>query len=127
MSNCGTSRGSQTESAAVGKDNRRTNNHHLHVAAAEAMPVSHALPPKTYKEVLPDAAQWLQAIEEEVAACLAFNVWEACELPSGKQALPSHFIFDRKRDGRFKARLVAGGHLKLQGLDFQETFASVCA
>jgi hypothetical protein len=45
------------------------------------MPVSHALPPITYKEVLslPDAAQWLQAIKEEAAACLAFNVWKACE------------------------------------------------
>jgi hypothetical protein len=118
--NCGASQGSQTESAAVGKDNRRTNKHHLHVAAAEAMPVSLALPPKTYKEVLylQDAAQWLQAIEEEVAACLTFNVWEACKLPAGKQALPSHFIFDRTRDGRFKARLVAGGHQQLQGLDF---------
>jgi hypothetical protein len=66
-------------------------------------------------------------LREEVAACLAFNLWEACELHAGKHALPSHFIFDRKRDGRFKARLVAGGHRQQQGLDLQETFASVCA
>jgi hypothetical protein len=77
-----------TGSAAVKKDNFRTSNH-LHETAAEAMPVSHALPPKMYKEVLslPDAAQWLQAIEEEAAACLAFNVWEACELPATSSSI----------------------------------------
>jgi hypothetical protein len=49
--------------ADVRKDNLRTNKHNRHAAAAEAMPVSHALPPKTHKEVLslPDAAHWLQA------------------------------------------------------------------
>jgi hypothetical protein len=37
-------------------------------------------------------------------------VWEEVHLPKGKQALPSFFIFGTKRDGRYKARLVAGGH-----------------
>jgi hypothetical protein len=37
-------------------------------------------------------------------------VWEEVHLSKGKQALPSFFIFGTKRDGRYKARLVAGGH-----------------
>jgi hypothetical protein len=47
-------------------------------------------------------------------------------LPPTKQALPSHFIFSVKRSGRYKARLVAGGHRQVHGLDFFETYAPVC-
>jgi hypothetical protein len=34
-------------------------------------------------------------------------------------------LFETKRDGRYKAHLVAGGHRQRQGLDFEETYASV--
>jgi hypothetical protein len=54
-------------------------------------------------------------------------VWEECELPAGKQALPSRFVLERKRDGRYKARLVAGGPRQQYGLDFEDTFAPVCS
>jgi hypothetical protein len=47
--------------------------------------------------------------------------------PQGKHVLPSHIVHDRKRDGRYKARLVADGHRQEQGDDFEETFAHVCA
>ena len=51
----------------------------------------------------------------------------ACELPRGKQALPSHIVFEGKRDGRYKARWVAGGHKQVHGLDFGETYEPVCS
>jgi hypothetical protein len=35
-------------------------------------------------------------------------------------------VLDRKHDGRYKARLVAGGHRQQQGVDFEEIFAPVC-
>jgi hypothetical protein len=75
----------------------------------------------------PDAAKWQQAIDEEVASILKYGVWSECELPAGKQALPTHFVFEVKRDGRYKARLVAGGHRQQHGLDFEETYAPVCS
>ena len=74
-----------------------------------------------------DAAEWQRAIDEEVASCLEFGVWTATDLPPGKQALPSHFVLERKRCGRYKARLVAGGHRQTHGLDFDETYAPVCS
>ena len=75
----------------------------------------------------PDAAEWQRAIDAEVASCIQFGVWEECDLPRGKQALPSRFVLERKRDGRYKARLVAGGHRQQHGLDFEETYAPVCS
>jgi hypothetical protein len=36
-------------------------------------------------------------------------------------------MYAQLRDGRYKARLVAGGHNQQQGVDFDETFARVRA
>ena len=85
--------------------------------------------PRSIEEALqrPDAAEWQRAVEEEIAACLEYGVWSECELPPGKQALPTHFVLERKRDGRYKARLVAGGHKQQYGLDYYATFAPVCS
>ncbi|MEY2931251.1 MAG: hypothetical protein RL033_2000 [Pseudomonadota bacterium] len=85
-------------------------------------------PPQSVAEALagPDAELWRRAIKEEVDSCLEYEVWTPCSLPPDRQALPCHFIFSVKRDGRHKARLVAGGHRQVQGLDFYETYASVC-
>ena len=85
-------------------------------------------PPQSVAEALarPDAEQWRQAINEELDSCIKFGVWVACSLPPSRQALPSHFIFSVKRSGRYKARLVAGGHRQIHGVDFFETYAPVC-
>jgi hypothetical protein len=84
--------------------------------------------PATVAEALsrPDAAEWQKAIDEEVAACLEYSVWSESEVPPGCHALPSRFILERKRNGRYKARLVAGGHRQRHGVDFEETYAPVC-
>jgi hypothetical protein len=41
------------------------------------------------------------------------------------QAFPIQFVLTRKRDGCYKARLVAGGHRQRLGIDCQDTFATV--
>jgi hypothetical protein len=88
---------------------------------------SHALPPRAVAEGLshPDADRWQAAIDEELASCHKFGVWEEGHLQEEKQALPSFFIFEIKRDGRYKARLVAGRLRQRLGLDSQEPCASV--
>jgi hypothetical protein len=101
------------------------------VAVASPDLHSHALPPigRTVVEALscPDAARWHAAIDEELGSFREFGVWEECKLPAGKQALPSRFVLERKRDGRYKACLVAGGHRQQYGLDFEDTVAPVCS
>jgi hypothetical protein len=101
----------------------------LKAATAGAAPQSHALPPSTVKEALarPDASEWVRAMEEEVQSWLRYDVRKEYDLLAGKQALPSRFVCERKRDGRYKACLVAGGHQQKHGLDFAETIAPVCS
>jgi hypothetical protein len=92
-------------------------------------PGSHPLSPCIVQKALsgPDAAEWQAAVDEEARACLALNVWEPCEMPEGRHALPTRFVLARKRDGRYNACLVAGGNRQRPGGDLQETFAVVCS
>jgi hypothetical protein len=102
---------------------------HFNAAAATDGPASHRLDPHSIAEALrsPDAVEWQAAIDAELASCIAYGVWEVCHLPPGRKALPCRMLLERKRDGRHKARLVAGGHRQQFGLDFQGTFAPVCS
>jgi hypothetical protein len=91
-------------------------------------PHSHPLSPGTVSDALsgPDAPTWQAAIDEEILSCLAKDVWIPCELPDGKRSLPTQFVLTRKRYGRYKARLVAGGQRHCPEIDFQDTFAPIC-
>jgi hypothetical protein len=86
-------------------------------AAAESL-CSHALPPRTVAVAVsrPDAVQWQQAIDDEITSCLMFGAWESVDLPPGMHMLPSRIVLDRKRNGRYEAHLVAGGHRQQQEL-----------
>jgi hypothetical protein len=74
-----------------------------------------------------DAEEWHSAEKAEIASCLEHSTWHSRELPGGRQPLPSHFVYAQKRDGHYKARLVAGGNKQQQGVDFDEAFAPVCS
>jgi len=50
------------------------------------------------------------------------------ELPEGRKALPSQWVYKIKRDGAgnvqwYKARLVCGGNHQIEGIDYQATYA----
>jgi hypothetical protein len=50
------------------------------------------------------------------------------ELPEGRKALPSNWVYKIKRDRagdvqRFKARLVCGVNHQIEGIDYQATYA----
>jgi hypothetical protein len=87
------------------------------------------------KLMLKPAVTWRGAVAADLGrlkattagAALQSHALPPSEVPAGKQALPSRFVFERKRDGRYKARLLVGGHRQQHGLDFAETFAPVCS
>jgi hypothetical protein len=128
---CDGSAGGRGEGGHGGHEGHDTQKHMRCLLAAlmGVGPSSHVLNPQSLAEALarPDGEQWAHAVSEKVGSLLAFDVWDACDLPEGKKALPSHFLFDPKRDGRYKVRLVAGGHRQEAEVDYGETYAPVCS
>jgi hypothetical protein len=76
-----------------------------------------------------EAVRWQAADQLEIDAILQLGTWESggCVLSAGKQALPTHFVRNLKRDSRYTSHLVAKGHKQRPGVDFKETFAPVCS
>ena len=72
--------------------------------------------PTTVKDALssPDKAKWMSAMEKETEFLQKNDVWELVDLPNGRKAVRSKWVFEIKTDAegsveRFKARLVAQG------------------
>ena len=72
--------------------------------------------PTTVKDGLssPDKAKWMSAMEKEIESLRKNDVWELVDLPKGRKAVGSKWVFKIKTDAegsveRFKARLVAQG------------------
>lgn len=81
--------------------------------------------PKTYTEAMrfPEADRWLQACKDELQQITEMGVWEASDVPPGKNLTDVGWVSNVKRDGRFKARLVVKDFSQIHGTDFTETFA----
>jgi len=87
--------------------------------------------PKSYKAatVSPLAEKWDTAKKEELDAIGQDQVFgDFVEIPEGRMALPSHWVYTIKRDGAgnvhwFKARLVCRGNHQIEGINHQATYA----
>jgi hypothetical protein len=76
------------------------------------------------------AKEWKDAAESEYQSLLENDTWDLVELPKGREAIGSKWVFKVKHDcsgkvERFKGRLVAKGYSQKCGIDFEETFAPV--
>ena len=73
----------------------------------------------------------MAAMQAEYDAIVKNGTWSLCDLPAGKKAIGTKWVYKLKRkpDGsvdRHKARLVAKGYAQEKGIDFEETFAPTC-
>nr|GEV60081.1 retrovirus-related Pol polyprotein from transposon TNT 1-94 [Tanacetum cinerariifolium] len=73
---------------------------------------------------------WIEAMQEELLQFKLQDVWTLFDLPQGKRAIGSKWVFRNKMDERGilimnKARLVAQGHTQEEGIDYDEVFAPV--
>nr|GEV27625.1 hypothetical protein [Tanacetum cinerariifolium] len=85
--------------------------------------------PKRIHQALKDPS-WIEAIQEELLQFKMQKVWILVDLPNGKKAIGTKWVYRNKKDERGilvrnKARLVAQGHIQEEGIDYEELFAPV--
>jgi hypothetical protein len=100
--------------------------------AIDSESVKEAAVPTIFKGALAssDRDKWISAMKEKLESLRHHGMYKLTNLPSGRRAVGSKWVFKIKRDSerkpiRYKARLVAQEFTQRKGLDFQETFTSV--
>jgi hypothetical protein len=101
------------------------------------------LKPEQYKDVFnvpltfdeawdhPDPFQrglWREAINTEFSKMDDRKVRmkkKKCDIPQGRRLIKCKWVFDIKRNGRFRARLVACGYSQVGGIDFNQVYSPV--
>ncbi|GJS42424.1 putative ribonuclease H-like domain-containing protein [Tanacetum coccineum] len=73
---------------------------------------------------------WIEAMQEELLQFKLQKVWTPVDLPKGKRAIGTKWVYRNKKDERGivvrnKARLVAQGYTQEEGIDYDEVFAHV--
>jgi hypothetical protein len=85
--------------------------------------------PSTFEEAT-GRQVWRDAMMEEYNSIMKNDVWEVVPRPEGKSVVTSRWLYKLKHaaDGsieKYKARFVAPGFSQVEGVDYDETFASV--
>ncbi|GKD31560.1 putative ribonuclease H-like domain-containing protein [Tanacetum coccineum] len=85
--------------------------------------------PKKVLQALEDPS-WVEAIQNELLQFKLLNVWSLVDLLRDKWAIGTKWVFKNKKDERGivvknKASLVAQGHTKEEGINYDEVFAPV--
>ena len=89
--------------------------------------------PKNFQEAWnhPDHIQrklWREAITKEYTDMNNHKVWKKVkrsEIPKNRRCVKCKWVFKIKRNGKFRARLVACGYSQIPGVDFTENYSPV--
>jgi len=95
--------------------------------------VSDVQEPTTFREAWdhPDPIQrkkWREALHKEFRDMINRGVWrniKKTQVPKGRRCVKSKWVFKIKRNGVFRARLVACGYSQVPGVDFTENYSPV--
>ncbi|GJT81777.1 putative ribonuclease H-like domain-containing protein [Tanacetum coccineum] len=73
---------------------------------------------------------WIEAMQDELLQFRLQKVWRLVDLPKGKHAIGTKWVYRNKKDERGivvknKARLVEQGYTQVEGIDYDEVFAPV--
>ncbi len=92
---------------------------------------SGSMEPRTLADTLtrPDAERWVTAALAEIEAHLENDTWELAQLPPGRRAISSCWVFKIKRKpngsiDKYKGQVVAQGFSQVCGIHYNEVFTS---
>ncbi|GJY45849.1 putative ribonuclease H-like domain-containing protein [Tanacetum coccineum] len=90
---------------------------------------SYTIEPIIIAKAISDSS-WVEAMQEEPIQFKLQQVWILVDLPIGKRAIRTKWVFKNKKDERGivirnKERLVAQGHRQEEVIDYEEVFAPV--
>ncbi|GJS82082.1 putative ribonuclease H-like domain-containing protein [Tanacetum coccineum] len=85
--------------------------------------------PKKVIQALTDPS-WIEAMQDELLQFKLQKVWTLVDLPHGKRAIGTKWVYRNKKDHRGivvrnKARMVAQGYTQEEGIDYVKVFAPV--
>ena len=89
--------------------------------------------PKTFQEawhspVEEERNNWQAAIRKEIKSMINIGVWrkiDKVKIPENRRLIGNKWVFKIKRDGTYRARLVALGYSQIPGIDYTDNFAPV--
>ena len=89
--------------------------------------------PKTFQEawhspIEEERNKWQAAIRKEIRSMINRGVWrkiDKMKIPENRRLIGNKWVFKIKRDGTYRARLVALGYSQIPGVDFTDNFAPV--
>ena len=86
--------------------------------------------PKTFQEAwhYPERDSWRFAIRKEIRSMIERGVWRKTDrrkIPSNRRLIGNKWVFKIKRDGTYRARLVALGYTQIPGVHYTDNFAPV--
>ena len=89
--------------------------------------------PKTLQEawhypIENDRNNWRAAIRKEIRSMINRGVWrktDKSKIPKNRRLIGNKWVFKIKRDGIYRARLVALGYSQIPGVDYTDSFAPV--
>ena len=79
---------------------------------------------KTFQE----RDNWRTAIRKEIRSMIERGVWRKTDrkrIPNNRRLIGNKWVFKIKRDGTYRARLVALGYSQIPGVDYIDKFAPV--
>ena len=89
--------------------------------------------PKTFQEawhypIENERERWRIAITKEIRSMIERGVWRKTDrkkIPNNGRLIGDKWVFKIKRDGTYRARLVALGYSQIPGVDYTDNFAPV--
>ena len=78
--------------------------------------------------VLAERKEWRKSTAKEIQDMVDRNVWKVIktqEVPKNCCLVGVKWVFTKKKDGRFRPRIVAKGFMEISGVNYSESFAPV--